>query len=226
MNRIVISGIILSILAFSCKKESDSTEECSGESGIQDDYMPLEIGNYWVYNYCIVDTLGVKDCGGVLDTITVVGTETINGINYFKLKRGGILSAMLPEFMRSEKNELFMPKYDDSTSNVIGEHLLFSNLVDTLESLRCLKYNWTPNCSYKIARYMESQENSVTLPYGVLEVRNSKELIISNVGWPFWGNSRTQDKQFTKGIGFVRGTAYFASDFETFEYELESYHLN
>jgi hypothetical protein len=79
MKRIVFSLVILLVLQ-SCS--SDDAEQA------EPNFYALTVGNSWVYkNYKYNPDSGNYDDTGVIDSVSIVGTETINENTYFRFRR-------------------------------------------------------------------------------------------------------------------------------------------
>ena len=76
----LVSLVFLTLVFLSCQKNVKNDLEV-----IIDNYLPLEIGNYWIYNVYKTDSLGNEIASDIYDSVVVVQTEWINGNEYFLL---------------------------------------------------------------------------------------------------------------------------------------------
>jgi hypothetical protein len=79
MKRIVFSLVILFVLQSCSSDDAQQTEP---------NFYALTVGNSWVYkNYKYNPDSGNYDDTGVIDSVSIVGTETINENTYFRFRR-------------------------------------------------------------------------------------------------------------------------------------------
>lgn len=74
--------LFASIVLFACQKEVNTQENDAPETPSTKDYIITTEGSYWVYENYSVDVNGTETALEGLDTITCLGTETINGVAY------------------------------------------------------------------------------------------------------------------------------------------------
>jgi len=68
---------------FNCSTESNSDDQELQE----DNFYALTVGNSWVYKkYRYNSTNETYDNSGIIDSVSIVGTELISGQNYFKFR--------------------------------------------------------------------------------------------------------------------------------------------
>jgi len=77
-----VLGAISIMLLSSCKKDEEISETPTINTV---DYSHLTVGNYWVYENYILDSLGVATLMDQVDTVTVDRDTIINGQTYFVL---------------------------------------------------------------------------------------------------------------------------------------------
>lgn len=99
--RICLS-VMLVVFVTSCNK--NATEPTDSQNA--EKYFPLEVGNYWIYR----TTGGAND--GLLDTMTVIGTKTIEGKEYFAVQvKYPLLITSLIRYMRNDNNLTIIREY-------------------------------------------------------------------------------------------------------------------
>ncbi|MBR9757742.1 MAG: hypothetical protein GYB39_06645 [Algicola sp.] len=82
MKRILLFLTFLTLI-FSCSSD-DSQDRQENEAN----FYALEVGNKWVYkNYRYNANTELYDDIGVVDSISIVGTEVVNGKTYYKFRR-------------------------------------------------------------------------------------------------------------------------------------------
>ncbi len=83
MKRAVYLCFIV-LLAFSCSISDHNEDQLDSESN----FYALSIGNTWVYkNYRYNIETQTYDDTGVIDSVSIVGTEVINDNTYYKFRR-------------------------------------------------------------------------------------------------------------------------------------------
>lgn len=225
---LMVSGALGSLMLFSCRKEIAQNQDCTAPEVTYDNYLPLKIGNYWVYEYKTIDTLGnLLTRGGYYDTITVVGKELINGRNYFKTEhsRQVGLKPSFPSTVRSFKGKIVSPKKDSTGAYLDEEYIVFSLEVDSLKKLSCVNLGSFTNCELRVSSYNLSNASSITVPAGNFNTRIIQDQYLFQLGWPYWGNERKVDHNYSKDIGLVKTEMFYLSSTQTIVWELMDYHL-
>jgi len=83
MKRIFLY-LCISALIFSCSSNDDSQTSNQPETN----FYALKVGNSWVYkNYRFNNQTETYDDIGVIDSVSIVGTEALNGNTYYKFRR-------------------------------------------------------------------------------------------------------------------------------------------
>ncbi len=112
---IFLLQLFLILFFYSCK-DSDTPNS--------NNFYPLAVDNYWIYEKFNIDENGNSSPTNHRDTIRVIGTENINGTNYYVLEKINGLSSSI-EYRRdslgyivNEKGEFvysFLDTQDDET---------------------------------------------------------------------------------------------------------------
>jgi hypothetical protein len=81
----LLTILILSLITFSsCKKEE--VTECEADTQLAittNDYFPISVGSYWVYEFRMHQVTGEISPNSSLDTLKVTGDTLIDGETYF-----------------------------------------------------------------------------------------------------------------------------------------------
>lgn len=77
---IVINIIISGLIITGCNQPNEPSDEFEMQS-----YFPLKVGNWWIYEYFLLDENGNRTSKIQTDSVIVTGTDTINGKHCFIL---------------------------------------------------------------------------------------------------------------------------------------------
>ena len=217
MRKVVFTALLIGLITLiSCKKDKNSDQAKYEAPKPTQNYLPLEIGNYWVYeNYMI--KYGQEILSESTDSIVIIGDTIIRGETYFVL--GGhfnlIFEGRLPirdslgYLINSNGNIYF-------TLNNIGDiyenHISMNNDVDTI---------------YTKQSYTDSVEEQIEVPAGFFPARKK----VTNYEAYFFGNTndslryRTIYSYFTEGVGQITNQSITASNLTVWEKRLVKYHI-
>jgi len=213
MNKIILLGILSILLASSCKKEEEKTEPSKTESL---NYMPMEIGNYWVYDNYIIDSLGIERNYNIEDSIIISKDTLINSNTYYKFDNFINKSNHFALYMRDSSG------YIIDNKGVI--YLSNTNFTDTLW-IRVATANTDTlfTASYK----MEQTIESITVPVGTFnDIVNYRGTIITYNPENGITNPRYTNNYYAKDIGRVKENSVFLRSNNILEKRLIKYHIN
>jgi hypothetical protein len=83
MKRVFLLILISGIISVSCKKD-ESEDNQTPTPTPSADYMQLEVGNYWVYQWYNIDSSGNESLMAKSDSSIITGDTLIGGRTYFK----------------------------------------------------------------------------------------------------------------------------------------------
>lgn len=210
----VYLGLMVSLL-LSCKKENSNL---ANNTEKEFNYMPLQIGNYWVYKNYDIDSVGNETDLNKIDSViikrdTIINTKqyfVLEGTNYpFRNGKWGII-----EIIR------------DSAGCIIDHNgkVKFSpnNFADTLASKIDTLYGDTLDIqTYR----MEKITNLVTVPAGEFSVLNFKGTVVTPLKNPGIQNPRYLNNLYANHVGRVLETYFFLSSPIISEKRLYKYHV-
>ena len=216
MKNYLILFVLFVIFSTSCKKDEITTTPTAIPT-----YLPLKIGNYWIYKNYVTDTLGNQTELGYLDSIRISGDSIINNqqffvfSNYFVqpnqigLRNYTIVRDSAGCLLNPEGELLFTP-YD--FSNVFREQILyFGASTDTLGIVY-----------YRMKKIMDA----VDVPAGsfedVLCVERSVEIA------PYYYNlpqHRTFVQEYAPETGIIYETWGFTSGTDIYDKRLLRYYV-
>ena len=215
MKKVFLLSVIAMLILASCKKE-ETTESDINNTEVSKNYMPLKIGNYWVYEQYHVDTAGNQTSSATTDSLIVDRDTTINGETFFILM-GNFMS---PTTWR------IVSILRDSSNYIIDNHsnILFSenNFVDTLaEQIYITNSDTLFTLFYKM-----EQSDAISTPAGLFEdILNFRGII--NVKNPINGveNPRYNCNYYANNIGRVLIISHYVNSTTKLERRLIRYNI-
>ena len=182
-------------------------------------YLPLEVGNYWVYQHYRIESVGNEFLLEEVDSVVITKDTIIRNERYFVME--GISSSPLwnkTEIVRDSSKHLV---------NHLGQ-ILFSeiNFTDVLYTYyEC--QNELNDTLLSISYQMENPEMEVTVPAGTFEVLNYKGnlVVIKEELCPEELHNRILNRYYALNIGKILHTYYYVHSSYTFERRLVRYQL-
>lgn len=151
MHRAGIAIILLLIFSFSCKKKADdpfipvTQTITSSNYPPASDFIPLNVGNYWIMEEHEVDTSGTDMKTGVTDSIYISDRKVQNGYTYY-----GIHSRNGTIYLRDSGNHTYL----DNDSLYFSTATLGDTLRRNTDSIG------------RTAYYMVDENFAITVPAG------------------------------------------------------------
>jgi len=186
---------ILTLLIFSCKKEEIEPEVIPQEEipietdTISNNYHPLTIGSYWVYEFDNHLPNGTIMDNNIIDTIKVLGDTVLNGESYFVF----------------EKSIPFNSTY--------FRRLDLGNVVSHNGSLICpadINYSGTHNGHYGISagdtvyQYWEEFTGALNIQSEFGASYDCPQMTAYHVYTPAFGGMTTADTNYFSAIGMLQ----------------------
>ncbi|UTW66145.1 hypothetical protein KFE94_16055 [bacterium SCSIO 12643] len=213
MKAILSSLAILLIFISSCKKDE---EIICPPTPAPKNYMPLAIGNYWVYNTYRIDTNGVETKLPPHDSLVITKDTMINNETYYVVE--GTFHPFQNQWgiYRIIKND---------HGNII------SHLGDTI--LPATDYTATFREHYEIIgnndtlyhRVFQTVDPpyEVTVPAGTFSVLDYRGTYTTYANIPNVPNPRYVHNYYADNVGKVKQTYHYISSYQTFEIRLVDY---
>ncbi len=127
MRKLFFYLILIPLFFSSCKKEE--TIACPPAPEIPN-YLPMSVGDYWVYENFYVDTLGNDSSIGVIDSVYISTDTVINGKTYYVFRGTNYPVKMQPNMLLN-----IVEKVNGDLINLDGTIVFSStNFSDTLKS--------------------------------------------------------------------------------------------
>ncbi|MCF8367948.1 MAG: hypothetical protein K9G76_02820 [Bacteroidales bacterium] len=217
MKRVIFLFLPALILVFtSCSRDEDTT---INQPETTDSYIPLHIGNYWVFDQYKIDTLGIETLMDTYDSLVITGVESINGKSYYVFE-GTWLSG--PELT----DTVYMLR--DSSGYCVDPlgwiHFTDQNFVDTLETFTMVSLN--NDTLYESYYKVLPDPQIVSVPAGEFEALNYQGTIFThnpNQGVPPF---RYKDQYFTNNVGMVLDTYFYLGSPVKMERRLKNYFID
>ena len=214
MRNLFYLGLVI-ILFTSCEKDDSPTINYSAE---ETDYLPLGIGNYWIYKHYDIDSLGNETERDIIDSVIINRDTIINNNQYF------ILEGTNYPFSGSAWGVKDILR--DSSGYIVDEkgQIRFSvdNFSDTLDSKVGV---FNDDTLYTLTYQMEIVTNPVTIPAGEFEVLNFKGTITTPQQIPGTKNPRFLDNLYSNNVGKVLETYFYLHSPIISEKRLIRYHI-
>lgn len=210
MKKVLVLGLIIALTWSSCKKDIGIPSSPTPHS-----YSELTTGNYWVYDWYVIDSAGSSTLCGITDSIYIVG-DTVIGSDTFAIQKGSWFGGATTLSFRR-----------DSLGYLINEtgRVFFSatNFTDTL-------YIWNSMTGSETGFLkMTDIGQTMTVPAGTFTTLNAEYTVVNNVGtWPCVGTLDIHNNQYADHVGKVKSTFQFTSDpsCKVYEQRLRKYYVN
>ncbi len=200
------------MLVFSCNCNDDEGPALPTPAT---EYMPLAVGNYWIYQWYKIDTLGNETLyGNTLDSIYVSGDTMING-NTYAILRGREFNSDIQYFYRDSSGYMVSAKSKiplfttTSTTERLGIDTLFIGTDPFLMN----------------DKNMQPPTPSVTVPAGTFADCLSTITYMTAFEADYPHGVRTFPYQYAKGVGRLLHKVAFYSTADYYESRLVRYHV-
>ena len=215
MKKLVLIVGIISCL-FSCEKNDKQDES----ENLVSTYLPMSVGNYWVYQVYNIDVNGNKSQSTTLDSTVITKDTLINGKKYYRFD---YLNYHLDNI-----NHFDTAYLRDSLTFIINEkgNILFSenNFNDTLYRKT---YVFENDTFYTMTCKMERIDQEISTPAGSFNnILNFRGTVIVNPKHTDIENPRYTDEYFAKDMGVVYQSQTYVSGGQIREKRLVRYHIN
>ena len=210
MKKLILGVFFLYFTFASCHHDEVRTQQTAVT-----EYLPLQIGNYWIYKTYRIDTTGQETYTGQRDSIFISGDTVINNKTYqvFREKLGNSSSSRLYRILRDSSNYLV---------NNFG-HIFLST--DNFSDILRTKVQVRPggDTTYVIKYIMVEPAHSITVDAGtfdqILNFQGDADI------YSFGHVHRTVNHYYAKDIGLVQYNWFFLSSPDNYEVRLERYHV-
>ncbi len=199
--------LILSILLIIGCREEDPRNAPGAENQEFASYLPLQTGNYWIYETYEIDNLGNEVLIGETHQISIGRDTTINGETFYLEEDENYIFNTNTKFKRDSSGYIIDQKGDILFSS--------SNSTDVLLALE----NGPSRIEYK----MDETSQMISVPAGDFDCLNYKGLVTHtdpNEDYP----PRILNNYYSEDIGLISSTVfYFGNTSFYYERRLKEY---
>ena len=191
----------------SCAKQDDVTiNKLEEEAG---NFLPLSVGNYWIYEVSQVDTNG-NSTFQKIDSTYIKGDTNINNNIYYILKSS--TSLFYIQFLRDSSGYIVDEKGQRFLYQMITEDTLYRNLIKSINED-------TLSFTYRIMVKPQGSIECVMGNYIALDAEMTRYL-------PFSGRTDKGHYYYSSNIGMILRQDYFNFLGKRTEYSLIRYMIN
>lgn len=192
--------LFLFSLMISCSSDDDANDE---NSASMENFYALKVGNSWVYkNYKYNGQSDNYEDTGVIDAVTIVGTEEVSGNTYFKFRTvtTGNEEGIVFCNDNGEKFELLR----ESDGNLVSDNgtILFTN--NNFDERLLQENDWG-----NIYEVLIEGENNIDVEAGEFTSLKSEKYAKSPEGEQFPGKDKTY---YADGFGLISKTFSLVSN--------------
>jgi len=204
---------MMALFIASCKKEGSNPVESIGTQEKVTDYYPLEVGNYWIYEYYTSDsTLNFID-QHLIDSVYVEKDSIYNGNVYAVVWRSAYWNFSM-SLMRDSSDYLI----NNAGQKIFTINQDNNNLVD-----RYLPY---PDSIFHDTWKMKNSDSICNVPAGQYQAKYLVGTLTSLVPKSPSMTKRNFYYAYVKGIGLVYERLGYLSGPDYLEERLIRYHVN
>jgi hypothetical protein len=213
-NFVLIVGVVVCL--FSCEK-NDKQEETENSISA---YLPMSVGNYWVYQIYTFDSNGNEYQTTTFDSTVITKDTLINGKRFFRF-----------DYFECNTINTYPTDtiyYRDSLMYLISSkgQILFSedNFADTLSRKTFIFQNDT---LYTMTCKMERIDQQISVPVGTFNnLLNFKGTVLCNPKYTDIKNPRYTNQYYAKEIGVIFQSQIYVMSGGFREKRLVKYNIN
>lgn len=192
MKRVFLIIALVGLVFTSCKKDDTETQLIPIPEA---DYMQLEIGNYWVYQWYNIDSAGNESMMAKLDSSIITADTLIGGRTYFK--KLYVQDENYVEFLRDSNGYLVdymgMIKFSDHDFTKI------LRVEEIILDLATIEYQ------------MANKDSLISISLGTYPTYNFRGTVIPlNPQYPY-GINYTHNF-YADGMGLIKTSSYYFSN--------------
>jgi len=210
MRNLILLAMALGVFA-SCEQIKTDTTPPS-------DFLPLQIGNYWIYQHVDLDEHGIETTRTDTDSVIVSRDTLIRGQRYF------ILAGTNHPIVKTHSETLEILR--DSAGCIVNEKglVLFSeNIFSEVLASRMEVHNG--DTLYTLTYSMEPELTPCTVPAGQYVTLDYRGTVIYGVDVPHLPEERYLHTHYARGVGKVLSSYFYLNNPGTSEKRLLRYNI-
>ena len=212
MRKFIALIMAVSFLS-SCKKEEDTIAKVS--------YLPLNVGNYWIYQEFMIDTSGNETANSIIDSVIINRDTIINRKKYYVLEG----NYPYPDGYQRE----IVENLRDSSGYIVNQNgtvrFAENDFTDTIAYRAEINIYDNNDTLYVLTYQMERINNPITVPAGTFEVLNYKGTVVTSLNTPGINYPRYLNCYYAKEVGNVLYTYFYINSPKYFEKRLLRYNV-
>lgn len=209
--------VLLLIMMISCNKDDDS--EIENQPTVPDNsYIPLQQGNYWIYEHYKIDTAGNETLMDVYDSLFISGSTIIQSNTYFIFEGTWMSGTEVTDTVYQLRDSL---GYFVDPAGWI--HFSTDNFTDILATLT---YEINGDTLYESWYKMETDPAQVSVGAGTFATVNYKGTILTHNPSPGVEDYRYKDRLYSENVGQVLDTYFYLGSPIRFERRLKTYYVD
>lgn len=199
-----------------CHKDHDNCPQ-NPNTPVYENYLPLKVGNYWVYQQFRVDSDGTENATNIIDSCYIEKDTAINGMMYYKYVRPNYLPDYSITFIHDSLHYIV-----NSAGVIQFSSMDFTTVFDTR-----YVYAAPGDTACQLIHQMYDQPVQVITPLANYTTLDSRITLNFYNHWAQHGTPRYQNTNFAKDLGIVSEVLpLFASDPGHTVRKLIRFHLN
>ncbi len=227
--------VMATSLLFACKKEKQETKnpeedrppvvvEDSTDYSAKSEYLPMEVGNYWVYDVYEIDSLGNERLLDYKDS-TVITNDTLLPVGHYYW----FDNFRVDQNSRINNTDLWDGSYKDSLKNKVdrnGNVIFSENRINQVINVNKIPEEYPDTLMY-IESKMLIPNGLISVPAGDFETLNYR----GDVYRPHECEDHPKSPKHTntyyaKNVGLIKHSYFYLSSCNTyFERRLVRYHI-
>lgn len=211
MKKVYLLIITITLLG-SCQKDDKTTAKVS--------YLPLGIGNYWIYQYVDIDSSGHETELSKSDSVVINRDTIINHKRYF------VFEGTNNPFAHAGYRGIVDILRDSSGYIVNPEGIIRFAENDFKDSIAYRAEVSDNDTLYTITYRMAKINNAITVPAGTFYVLNYKGTCFTPLSTPGVKYPRNLNCYYAQGIGNILYTYFYIGSPNIYEKRLLRYKIN
>jgi hypothetical protein len=212
----LFAAFLAVFLLLSCKEENDPALS-ENDAQLVAEYLPMQIGNYWIYQHYSIDSANQATPLNRTDSIVISRDSSINGHSYFVFEK----ESPYPDNRREIESIL-----RDSAGTIVDQNgrirFAVNNFSDTIYRYTQL---FEEDTIYILSAVMERMIAPLSVPAGTFDALNFRSTVRVPYDIPGVKYPRYFDNCYSRKIGkIVSGYLYLHSPIR-YEKRLIRYHV-